>query len=165
MIGNVERVSALQIRLAAPADVAQIAALVQEHARRGDLLPRSLADIYQALGNWLVAELDGELAGCVSLLRYTSGLVEVRSLAVADGAKGQGIGSKLVAALIAEARRRRIPSLFALTRAVAFFQRAGFEITGMDQFPEKVYHDCRQCPVRQNCDETAMILVLNSVIS
>ena len=39
MIGNAERVSVLQIRLAAPTDVAQIAALVQEHARRGDLLP------------------------------------------------------------------------------------------------------------------------------
>jgi amino-acid N-acetyltransferase len=148
------------VRRAQTSDVAGIAALVNEHARRGDLLPRSLASIYQQLDNWFVADRAEDIVGCVSLLHYTSGLVEVRSLAVDDSLKGNGLGSKLVSALIREARDRHVPKLFALTRAVPFFARMGFEVVGMAEFPEKVWHDCRLCPVRFNCDETAMVLKL-----
>ena len=91
------------VRLATHDDVHGIAALVNEYARRGDLLPRSAQAISHGIGNWFVAEWDGVIVGCVSLLRYTSGLVEVRSLAVSDSVQGQGIGKKLVQALIAEA--------------------------------------------------------------
>jgi amino-acid N-acetyltransferase len=157
---QVEEMAQVVIRRAERVDVAGIASLVNEHARRGDLLPRSLASIYQQLDNWIVADHAGEIVGCVSLLRYTSGLVEVRSLAVDDSLKGNGVGSKLVGALIDEARARQVPTLFALTRAVPFFARMGFEVVGMAEFPEKVWHDCRLCPVRFNCDETAMVLKL-----
>lgn len=156
----VEEKAAVDIRPAREADVAGIAALVNEHARRGDLLPRSLASIYQQLENWIIADRAGEIVGCVSLLRYTSGLVEVRSLAIDDSLKGNGVGSRLVVTLIEEARARRVPTLFALTRAVRFFARLGFQEAGMAEFPEKVWHDCRLCPVRFNCDETAMVLRL-----
>src|SRR5690606_14502627 len=90
------------VRLATHDDVPGIAALVNEYARRGDLLPRSAQAISHGIGNWFVAEGDGVIVGCVSLLRYTSGLVEVRSLAVSDSVQGKGIGKKLMHALIAE---------------------------------------------------------------
>jgi N-acetylglutamate synthase-like GNAT family acetyltransferase len=150
------------IRAATAADVAAIAALVASHARRGSLLPRSPQAIRHSLADWLVAENEGRLLGCVSLLAYTSGLVEVRSLAVADDAQGQGIGRRLVAALTVEARRRRVPTLFALTRAVRFFEHCGFTVTDRARFPEKVWRDCRLCPVLSHCDETAMVLSLSA---
>lgn len=148
------------VRLATPTDVPGIVLLVNEFARRGDLLPRSPQAIAQGIGNWFIAEIDGVIVGCVSLLRYTSGLVEVRSLAVSDSVQGQGIGKKLVQALIAEARQRQIPTLFALTRAVPFFLACGFTLTDKSHFPEKVWHDCQQCPLVNNCDETAVVLSL-----
>jgi amino-acid N-acetyltransferase len=152
--------AAPSIRLATHADVPGIVALVNEYARRGDLLPRSAQAISHGIGNWFVAEEDGVIVGCVSLLRYTSGLVEVRSLAVSDSVQGKGIGKKLVQALITEARHREIPTLFALTRAVPFFLACGFTITDKHHFPEKVWQDCQKCPLVNNCDETAMVMEL-----
>lgn len=150
----------ISIRPARMEDAEGILALVNHHARRGELLPRSLQSITTTIDDWLVAN-DGErILACVSLLRYTSGLVEVRSLAVSEGLQGLGIGSQLMEALVEEAKARNIPTLFALTRAVGFFQRFGFKITERAFFPEKVWHDCRQCPLLDNCDETAVVLDL-----
>ena len=142
-------------------DVEGIVALVNHHARLGQLLPRSIQSVSSTIENWIVAEADGQISGCVSLLRYTSGLVEVRSLAVGDSLRGLGIGSKLMQELLETARRRDIPTLFALTRVVGFFERFGFRVTDRSFFPEKVWHDCQQCPLRHNCDETAVALDLN----
>lgn len=150
----------VDIRPAVPGDLPGITALVNEQARRGNLLPRSAQAIANSLADWLVATAGGEVVGCVSLLRYTSGLAEVRSLAVRDEVQGQGVGGRLVRALMAEARRRRTPTLFALTRAVRFFERCGFRVADKSLFPEKVWLDCRRCPVRQRCDETTVVLHL-----
>jgi amino-acid N-acetyltransferase len=149
------------IRPATAGDVPGILALVNEYARRGELLPRTASSIRDTLPDWLVGiDEDERLVACVSLLFYTPTLAEVRSLAVDDACQGQGWGSAIMAALIVEARRRRVPTLFALTRAVSFFERAGFTVTGKEQFPEKVWRDCHICPIRHHCDETAVVLHL-----
>jgi argininosuccinate synthase len=151
----------MHIREARPGDVEGIMRLVNEHVRRGDLLPRTESSIRASLADWLVGEdAGGEIVACVSLLHYTSALAEVRSLAVADKVKGQGYGRTIVQALIAQARLRDIPTLFALTRATPFFQKIGFQITGKERFPEKVWRDCQLCPLRDACDETAVVLQL-----
>ena len=150
----------INIRLAVADDVSAIYALVNAHAFLGNVLPRSLQSVYDTFGDWLVAEAGGEILGCVSLLPYNSGLIEVRSLVVGDQYQGVGIGSRLVQALIIEARHRHIPTLFTLTRKVPFFERFGFQMTERTLFPEKVWRDCRLCPLVDNCDETAMVLPL-----
>ena len=61
---------------------------------------------------------------------------------------------------IDEGRRRGIPTLFALTRAVPFFEKMGFSITEKERFPQKVWNDCNICPLKEMCDETAMVLEL-----
>jgi N-acetylglutamate synthase-like GNAT family acetyltransferase len=158
------------VRPATQADVAGILALVQEHARRGEVLPRTRDAIEASLDDWLVAVAPRggtlQVLGCVQLLAYSprlgeaGRLVEVRSLAVADAAQGQGLGSRLMVALLSEARRRHVDTLFALTHAVPFFQRFGFTVTEHSRFPEKVWRDCRACPLRERCTETAVILKL-----
>ena len=149
------------IRAATPSDVAGILTLVNGYARRGELLPRTAGSIRDTLPDWLVGmDADERLVACVSLLFYTPTLAEVRSLAVDDACQGQGWGSAIMAVLIAEARRRGVPTLFALTRAVGFFERAGFTVTGKEHFPEKVWRDCHLCPIRHHCDETAVVLHL-----
>lgn len=151
------KLQVINIRPAVVDEVAEIVALVNTHAFQGSVLPRSLQSVYSTVEDWIVAEADGEIMGCVSLLPYSSGLVEVRSLAVRNRYQGLGIGTRLMKALLDEAKRRRIPTLFALTRKVLFFSRFGFQVTERDLFPEKVWHDCRLCPLMERCDETAMV--------
>jgi N-acetylglutamate synthase-like GNAT family acetyltransferase len=148
------------VRKATTDDVSAIFALVSEHARRGTVLPRTRHSIDSTIDDWLVAEVGGEILGCVSLLGYTSGLAEVRTLAVRDSVQGLGVGSRLVEALLVEARQRDIPKLFALTRLVPYFERFGFSVTDREAFPEKVWRDCQQCPIVDNCDETAVVMQL-----
>lgn len=151
----------MHIRTATEPDIPAILALVNEHVRRGDLLPRTAESIRTTLPDWLIAkDPDDDVVACVSLLYYTPFLAEVRSLAVADKVKGQGYGRTLVRALIERARLRGVPTLFALTRAVGFFQKAGFVITNKERFPEKVWRDCVLCPIRERCDETAVVMHL-----
>lgn len=155
----------MNIRPARESDIPAILRLVSDHARRGDLLPRTALSIRDTLGDWLVGvHPDGDLVACVSLFYYTPYLAEVRSLAVSDRVKGQGWGSSIVRALIYEARQRQVPTLFALTRAVQFFQKVGFKITVKERFPQKVFRDCSICPLLENCDETAVVLELSPAI-
>ena len=151
----------MNIRPARAEDVAAILALVNDHARRGDLLPRTAAAIHETLGDWLLGKDDaGELVACVAIFPYSPVLAEVRSLAVHDRVKGGGWGSTLLKALILEARQRGFVTLFALTRAVSFFERGGFHISSRERFPEKVWRDCVGCALYERCDETAVVLNL-----
>jgi len=152
------------IQPACAEDVPGILTLVNDHARLGQLLPRTANSIRDTLGDWLVAKDDaGEIVACVSLFPYSPVLAEVRSLAVKDGAKGMGWGSAILAEIIQKARCREFVTLFALTRAVHFFQRDGFRITERERFPEKVWRDCSICPLLEHCDEVAVVLNLTEL--
>ena len=148
------------VRPATDADVHAIAGIVNEYARQGHLLPRSAENIRASLPNWLVAEVDGIVVGIGSLLAMSPALVEVRSLAVLPSYRSYGVGAKLVRGLIERARERGVPTIFALTRAVPFFERLGFVVTAKERFPEKVWTDCVVCPLQQRCDETAVVMEL-----
>ncbi len=146
------------VRVATAADIAAIVAVVEENVRLGHLLPRSEANICASIDTWLVAEVDGRVVGIGSLLAYSPQLVEVRSLAVLPAYRSYGVGRRVVQELVAEARRRGFVTIFALTRAVAFFQKLGFAITEKERFPQKVWKDCVVCPLFHACDETAVVI-------
>jgi amino-acid N-acetyltransferase len=148
------------VRPAVEADVQAIADIVGQHARQGHLLPRSVEHIRKSLPDWLVAQVDGRIVGIGSLLEMSPTLVEVRSLAVLPAYRSLGVGGLLVVGLVERARERGIPTVFALTRAVPFFERLGFAVTATERFPEKVWKDCVVCPLRERCDETAVVLEL-----
>ncbi|KAB8144031.1 GNAT family N-acetyltransferase [Chloroflexia bacterium SDU3-3] len=153
--------SVIVVRTPAEADVTALTAIVNENARLGHLLPRSEASIRASLPDWLIAEVDGTVVGCASLLIMGQQLVEVRSLAVLPAYRSYGIGAKIVRTLIDQARRRGYATVFALTRAVPFFLKLGFTITEKERFPEKVWRDCAICPLQARCDETAVVLELD----
>ena len=148
------------VRPAMEADVPGIVAIVAEHARQGHLLPRTAENIRSSLPNWQVAVVAGTLVGVGSLLEMTPVLAEVRSLAVLPAYRSFGVGGALVRGIVADAQLRGYPTVFALTRAVPFFQKLGFSVTGKERFPEKVWRDCVLCPLQQRCDETAVVLEL-----
>lgn len=147
----------LVIRKAHLGDAPAIAGLVNQGEREGQLLPRSLDSIRADIDDWIVAEEDGIVVGGGSLLEMGPTLYEIRSLVVAPEFRGKRIGAKIVEGLVEQARARGIPMLFALTRAVPFFEKLGFSVTVKEDFPEKVWRDCIVCPVRQACDEVAVL--------
>ncbi|MOA39272.1 Amino-acid acetyltransferase [compost metagenome] len=125
------------------------------------MLPRSRAVLQRQIGDFVVAEVDGVVVGCGSLCRLGEELVEVRSLGIAEGFKGRGLGSMLVEQLVKEARRLSIPKIMALTYEVSFFLKNGFTVVEKEIFPEKVWTDCVNCSKQHCCDEIAVLKILD----
>ena len=116
----------MRIRHAHAHDAAGIRALIDLYVADGTLLPRTESFIAAQAENFLVAEEDGRLVGCVHLDEYAPSLAELRSLAVDTPQKGKGIGSALVRATEALATQRGCATLFAVSNDEAYFNKFGF---------------------------------------
>jgi amino-acid N-acetyltransferase len=148
------------IRHPYPHEVETIRALFAAEVAAGLMLPRSPEQILQHLDDWLVAEEEGQIVGCVSLVYFNGSLAEVRSLAVRSDRRGRGLGRRLVEAALALARERGVRRVLTLTRAAGLFEHLGFARDTVGNFPEKVWRDCAPCPFRHRCDEIALVLEL-----
>ena len=147
----------MNVRSAKISDAKAIHALIGSYAERDRMLFRSLADIYENLQTFTVAELDGSVVGCCALEIIWADLAEIKSLAVNGANKEKGIGKMLVSAALEQAVKLGVPKVFALTLEPEFFIKSGFNIVEKDTLPMKVWSDCARCPKQQNCDETAVI--------
>ncbi|MDN4620483.1 N-acetyltransferase [Paenibacillus sp. PsM32] len=147
-------------RAAVLEDVEPLYQMISGYAEQGIMLPRSREALQRQLKHFVVAEIDNELVGCGSLCQLGKDLVEIRSLGISDGHKGQGIGSKLVDTLLEHAAARKLPKVMALTYEVSFFKKNGFEVVDTSIFPEKVWTDCVHCPKQHCCDEIAVLKVI-----
>ncbi|HVA72550.1 MAG TPA: GNAT family N-acetyltransferase [Candidatus Limnocylindrales bacterium] len=147
----------MRARRARLADAAAIHALIAHYAARGILLPRTEKNVREHAALFLVLEEKGNIAGCVSLETYGSDLAEVRSLAVSPEIRGRGLGARLVQFALAEARRRKIARVFAVTHAPDFFVRQGFTTSSRRALPEKIARDCSGCPKANGCRLVAVI--------
>lgn len=145
------------VRKASAEDVEKLHVIIQGYAENGIMLPRSSESLHDQIASFVIAEMNDELIGCGSLTQLGPDLVEIRSLGITDGYKGQGIGRKLVDFLLEEARRQKIVKVMALTYEVAFFLKNGFSIVPKEVFPEKVWKDCIHCKKQYCCDEIAVL--------
>jgi amino-acid N-acetyltransferase len=148
------------VRPALERDVPEIAEVVRENVRLGHLLPRSEDNIRSSLANWLVGVVNERVVGIGSLVEMSPVLAEVRSLAVLPEYQSFGVGANIVTGLVERARHYGYPTVFALTRAVRFFEKLGFSVTEKERFPEKVWTVCVVCPLVNACDETAVVIEL-----
>jgi amino-acid N-acetyltransferase len=139
------------------ADAAAIHDLVTFWADRGDMLHRPIGEIYEAIRDFKVARLNGEVVGCGSLHIMGPDLAEVRSLAVAESMQGRGVGAAIVAACIEDARLFGLERVFALTYRPVFFEKQGFRLANVMEFPQKVWNECVRCPFFTNCKEVAVV--------
>jgi amino-acid N-acetyltransferase len=151
----------MNVRSANVNDVKAINGLINAYAERDLMLFRSLADIYTNLQNFFVAEQDGQVIGCCALEVIWSDLAEVKSLAVEENHKGRGVGASLVNAAVEKAKLIGVPKVFGLTLKPEFFEKLGFKVVDKNELPMKVWSDCARCPKQQNCDETAVIKMLD----
>jgi amino-acid N-acetyltransferase len=147
----------LRARRARACDVDAIHGLITAYAAEGVLLPRTKENVHEHLGAFLILEERAKLIGCVSLENYGPDLAEIRSLAVNPEIRGRGFGGKLVEFALAEARRKKIARVFAVTHAPDFFVRHGFAVSSRHAVPEKIERDCRSCPKAKRCRLTAVI--------
>ena len=145
------------IRKARAEDVPAIQKLVAHFAARGELLPRTLNELYQHLRDFFVCELDGEVVGICALSVYWEDLAEVRSLAVQEAHGGKGLGAALVNTCLEEATDLGVRRVFALTYRAGFFEKLGFRSIDKRELPQKIWKDCIKCAKFACCDETALI--------
>jgi len=148
-------------RKATGSDIESLYHIIQGYAEKGIMLPRSRETLAAIIDTFVVAELDGQLVGCGSLCQLGKDLVEIRSLGITEGHKGQGIGRKIVDKLIEEAYELNIPKVMALTYEVTFFEKNGFTVVPKEIFPEKVWKDCVHCKKQHCCDEIAVVRMLD----
>ena len=147
----------MKTRNAKITDKKAIYSLINSHAERDKMLFRSVANIYENLQSFTVAELDGKIIGCCALQIIWADLAEIKSLAVDQHHTGTGVGSRLVAAITQQAQNLGLPRIFALTLTSEFFEKLDFKIVDKDTLPMKVWSDCASCPKQQDCDEIAVI--------
>ena len=128
------------IREARPKDAAAIAALIAElgyEAPEADVR-RRLAQLRKAGEPALVADLDG-VVGILTwhvtpVLHRPHPVGRITMMAVAEGARGRGIGTRLLAAVEARLRNRgcglvEVTSNIKRMRAHGFYKRAGYDRT------------------------------------
>lgn len=149
------------IRESTVKDTDAIFNLTNSMAAKGLMLMRSKYKIINMLQNFLVAEdSEGRVVGCGAFSLLWDDLGEIMALAVADDYHGRGIGKTLVKNLIERGRRMKVPEIIVLTYQVEFFTKMGFTLTDKDKFPRKLWRECLECPKLEQCDETAMNMIL-----
>jgi amino-acid N-acetyltransferase len=147
-----------QLVRASIADAKTICDLVNTFARRGEMLPRTMAEVYQNLRDFYVVREDGgETVACGGLHILWEDLAEIKSLAVREDMQGQGLGQRIVEACIGEARQLGIATAFALTYRPGFFEKLGFVQADVMTLPRKVWGECYRCPKFPGCNEIAMV--------
>lgn len=147
------------------ADVPAIHALVSYWANRGDMLHRAPGELFEAIRDFKIARIDGQVVGCGSLHILGDDLAEVRSLAVAADLQARGVGAAIVAACVADAEDLGIARVFALTYKPGFFEKQGFRLANVMEFPQKVWGECVRCPFFTNCREVAVVRELRETTS
>jgi len=142
-VSNAPKPDGLTVRRARTSDVASIKALVDIYAGR-ILLEKNLVTLYEAVQEFWVAELEGEIVGCGALHVLWADLGEVRTVAVHPRVRGQGVGHAVVERLLDVARNLHLSRIFVLTFETDFFGRHGFaEIEGTPVTAEVYEEMCR----------------------
>ena len=144
-------------------DVKDIQKLLTFFAGHGDMLSRSLSELYESIRDFYICEDDGRLIGAAALHIVWEDLAELRSVAVAEEWEHKGVGTLLVNACMEEARVLGLKRLFCLTYKPDFFARFGFRLADKSELPHKVWGDCIKCVKFPDCDEIAMILDIEQV--
>ncbi|MBI2971909.1 MAG: GNAT family N-acetyltransferase [Candidatus Aenigmarchaeota archaeon] len=159
----------LVVRPAAHGDAERIHELIDAHTFREDgsgyLIPvdteeiRSIADD----GRFFVADDDGSLAGCASVLDY-NGIAELRSFVVAREYRERGVGRALLEYGKQRAAEAGHEVLYALVNkeALGVFESNGFEPAAYRPL-EKLQRDCIRCPLyKRGCREQTVVFRLPS---
>lgn len=140
----------LSIELAAPADLPSVLRVL---AAAG--LPNAgVAAVFPT--GYAVARDAADVVGVAGLERYGASAL-LRSVAVVEAARGQGLAQKLVADRLAAAKAMGTHAVYLLTTtAGAYFPRLGFERTSRQDVPEELKQSAEFASI---CPASAVCLV------
>ena len=147
----------MNIRKATVKDVAAIHDLIKRFAKKYDMLPRSLNEIYENIRDFFVYIDNDAIVAAAALHILWEDLAEVRSVAVSKEYQSIGVGKKLVMQCIKEAKKLGVNKVFALTYAPEFFKEMDFEEVDKNSLPQKIWGECLKCHKFPECDESAVI--------
>jgi amino-acid N-acetyltransferase len=147
----------LTVRKAELRDVPALFRMINHYAAQRVMLPRSLAELYENVWEFTVAEEEGNVLGCAALKFYSQELAEIRSLCTVPGGESRGVGRALTERLLREAEELGLKTVFALTLVPGFFLKRGFREVPRPSLPMKVWRDCIHCAKYFHCDEKAMV--------
>ncbi len=147
----------MKVEKARIGDMPQIHRLVNYFADKGEMLPRSLSELYENIRDFFVVRDDDQVVACAALHVFWSDLAEIRAVAVAEEIQDQGAGAVLIQACLEEAKGLGIETVFCLTYRPDFFERFGFHQVDLMELPRKVWGECQRCPKFPNCDEIALV--------
>jgi amino-acid N-acetyltransferase len=145
------------LRKAHISDIKAVHRLINECAAKGEMLSRSLAELYDNMRDYFVYEEQGKVVGACALHICWEDLAEIRSLCVIPEFRRRGIGRDLVSACLKEAREFRVERVFLLTYQEEFFNKFGFRLIDKTELPQKIWTDCVKCAKFPMCDEIAMV--------
>jgi amino-acid N-acetyltransferase len=148
------------IRKARIADISDIRQTLRQFAEKGQLLERTLAELYSQVRDYYVFQENDHspIVGISALHVCWESLGELRSVAVREEFQGRGVGTRLVETCLSEALTLGLEQVFVLTYRPEFFARFGFEEVDKNVLPHIVWADCVRCTKFPECDEIAMLL-------
>ena len=151
------------LRKATIDDIRKIHAIVNQSASTGEMLARSLGELYDNMRDYFVYEENGAVLGTCALHICWEDIAEIRSLCVVENARMKGTGRTLVNACMEEAKSMKIKRVFVLTYQEEFFGKCGFHLADKKELPQKIWSDCIRCPKFPECDELAMITTVPGI--
>ena len=118
-----------------------------------EVLEQPQAQVIDLGGSILLAELDGRIIGSCALLKTGNTEYELAKMAIAEPARGRGVGENLARAAVHRARqlgatRVHLESHSDWTPAIRLYEKLGFE------------HSANGCSSRERCN-VQMQLFLN----
>ncbi len=146
-----------KIRKAKLDDVKGIQKLVNSFAADKLMLPRSLNEIYENIRDFWVIREEGEIIACCALHPLWEGLAEIKSLAVSQKCRKEGIARRMVENCLREAEELGAEKVFALSYSPGFFEKMEFKRGDKDKMPHKIWSECIKCPHFPDCGEVLLV--------
>ena len=129
----------MQIRSAHTSDIKGIRQLIDSYSPQGRLLTKETVTLYESVQEFTVALEGDEVVGCGALHVLWEDLAEVRTVAVTEKLRGQGVGHQILESIISRAQEIGVKRLFCLTFETEFFGRHGFQVIEGTPIAPEIY--------------------------
>jgi amino-acid N-acetyltransferase len=131
----------MQIRPAHTSDIKGIRQLIDSYSPQGRLLTKETVTLYESVQEFTVAIDGNDVVGCGALHVLWEDLAEVRTVAVVEKLRGQGVGHQILESIILRAEEIGIKRLFCLTFETEFFGRHGFQVIEGTPVAPEIYEE------------------------
>ena len=131
----------ITVRPARTSDVKKIRAIIDTFAAPGKMLEKETVTLFESVQEFVVAVQGDEVIGCGALHILWEDLAEVRTVAVKEAFHNQGIGHKIIDAIVDRAKSLGVERIFCLTFQTEFFSKHGFEVIEGTPVEPDVYQE------------------------